>query len=789
MLQMKNVGFDSMAGRRPIHILSRVNLTLPQTGRVLVTGPAGSGKTVLLRLLSGRERPSRGEILIDGEPTSRWNDSRLAAWRRRVASAEEELLLPDRTVRENGELSLRLAGWRGGEVRKKAEAALAALGMDKLSESLPDELSGEERRLAAIACAVAREPEILILDEPLDGLSDEAARLVLDLLRSEAERRLVVVASRNGELFFGEDIRILELEDGELTGDSGEQPEPERSAPPAGLGGADRLRLALGALRRKSARTPVRLLTPFVVVLIMSLLLSALGGARNYAADLQAETLAAYPITLTESSIPSGDLESLAKYLESRTDGRTLSLQRSYAIAPRIFSSANGTARQLSPQPGTEVALWTELPDGESLRSPRYELVAGRWPTQFDEAVVMLNAQGNIDSACLNALGISHQEAQAGLTNPELLRLSFRVILPTDEYVQNVDGTWGFMGGDSDYMAALAARSHSVKIVGILKPGTAVAGRTGVGGAAYTADLTRWVIRSVLDSPLVQEQLAAPDKDVISGLPFDTQGVRSADVSVQRSTLQRYATGLSAARQAALYQEITGLTVEETAAQDTLLRTLENMEEQSLTELYDRLIASGAAQATLEENLRSFGATAAETVTALRLYAGSFAYRGTAAAVLKSYSEVVTYSDEAAGIIASGARLLSGESALYPALIALGTVLAVTALALAAVLPIRTRRREISLLRCRGLSAAAAAGALGWESLLLGLLGSAAGALLGMVIAPLVSPLLTGGCKTDWIITGILAGGGTLLTWLFGRLAAGTITADSPGEALRRNSL
>ena len=81
MLQMKNVGFDGAVGRKTVHVLSRVNLSLPARGRVLITGPSGSGKTALLRLISGREVPSRGEILINGETTSRWNDTRRSAWR------------------------------------------------------------------------------------------------------------------------------------------------------------------------------------------------------------------------------------------------------------------------------------------------------------------------------------------------------------------------------------------------------------------------------------------------------------------------------------------------------------------------------------------------------------------------------------------------------------------------------------------------------------------------------------------------------------------------------------
>ena len=308
MLQLKNAGFDGAAGRKTVHVLTRVNLTLPARGRVLVTGPSGSGKTALLRLISGREQPSRGEILLDGESTHRWNDARRSAWRRRVASASEDLLLPDRTLLQNAELSLRLAGWRGREMRQKAQEALAALGLGELSGSLPDELSGEERRLGALCCAMVREPDVLLVDEPADGLEEKTANTVLSLLRSAGEERLVVIASRDGELFFGEDVRVVTMDKGQIESDTGAgTPLPPVPTPaPAGLAGSGRLAMALGNLRRKNTRTTVRLLIPFLAVLALGLILAALGGAETAERSLQAETLAAYPVTLTPENVPDG---------------------------------------------------------------------------------------------------------------------------------------------------------------------------------------------------------------------------------------------------------------------------------------------------------------------------------------------------------------------------------------------------------------------------------------------------------------------------------------------------
>ncbi len=130
---------------------------------------------------------------------------------------------------------------------------------------------------------------------------------------------------------------------------------------------------------------------------------------------------------------------------------------------------------------------------------------------------------------------------------------------------------------------------------------------------------------------------------------------------------------------------------------------------------------------------------------------------------------------------------MGAAAGIYPVVRVLASVLAAAAVILSALLPVLPRRREMSVLRCRGLSGAAAAGILTWESVLLGLLGSLAGALLALLASTLFSGIIPGAeLVMSWLLAGILAGAGTLCAALAGRLAAGSVTRDSPGEALRR---
>ena len=787
MLQLKNVGLDYISGRETVHALSRVNLTLPGVGLVLVTGSAASGKSALLRVLAGLETPSRGEVLADGENMARWSEERRSAWRRRVGIADETLLLADRTVGENAELSARLAGWQESDCRAKAAAALELFELGPLSGRLIGELSGQERRLTALCCALAREPELLLMDEPGEGVDAETRGSILSVLHRAADHRSVVVFSRDEKLFdAGEDL-TLKLSRGEPVSQEGELPRSGGNvSAPAGLSAGRRIAAALRNLGRPRGRVAARLPGVFASVLAACLALSAVYGSVTAARTLQAETLAAYPIVLTPESVASGDLASLADYLEAEMDIHSASLQRAWAISPRIYSlDASGRVKLVSPDVQSGAGLWTEMPDGEALQRSRYELVSGRWPGRYDEAAVLLDSQGGLDRACMQALGLTSDAASAGVSYTDLLRLSFRVMLPTGEYVRNVDGTWGYIGQDEAMLSEAVRKSLPLKIVGILRPARN-AGLTQVGGAVYMGDLTRWVINSVRESGIVKEQMADTTKDVISGKSFDASA-HLTDPMEQRQALSRYALSLRSAQQAELYFSVTGINVEETAAQDTLLQAIELMTDRQIGELYKTVIESAASPLSLEENLRAFGVLDAETLTALRLYAGSFAGRGELEELLGKYPQRVLYADAASGIIASGAALTEISLASWRALGILAAVLGALGAAAASALPLLGRRRETTTLRCLGLAGKAAASILGWESFFLGLLGSAAGTLTAMALLRFTGGGLFGGVAWDlpWQQALVIAGGFTLLSALSGRLAAGDVSRRSPAEALR----
>ena len=787
MLQMRNVGLDYTERGKAVHVLRRVNLSLPHTGLVLVTGPSGSGKTALMRLLAGLERPSRGEVYVDGGSIARKEGSAAEAWLRRVGIVAEGNLLPDRNVLENAALSARMAGQKDDLGEDRCIALMDYFSMGGLETRSPEELSGEELRVAALACALARDPDALLADEPAAGLGDNMARDVLSLLQKESTRRLVIAFSQNMDLFRGTEDMTLVLEEGELADVRGD-PGTATAAPVSGsLPAAGSLREALGGLTNRRNRVGTRLISVFCAVLAVCLSLAALEGQRLQGLALQSRTLAAYPVVLTRESLASGDLEALANYMEAEMDLRSATLQRSYAITPRIYSlNAAGEVRQVNPEQRTGTDLWTEMPAGEELQHNRYSLVAGRWPTSYDEAAVLLDSQGSLDRACREALGLSADDAAAGLNYTDLLRLSFRVVLPTGEYAQSADGTWSYMANDAGYMSNMVRSSLPLKVVGVLRPVTRGAGDTGVGGALYMSELSGWVTESILNSQLVTKQMSDPAIDVLTNRPFDATA-HATDPEAQRAALGRHIRALQPGGQAALYNRITGETVEESGAQDGLLQKLDAMTAEEIQNLYRELIENGVSPTSLEDNLRAFGVLDAETVTGLRLYASTFTYRGTLTELLAGYPERVTYIDTAAGVVSAGAALMAGDNWLRPVCTVLFALLGALGVALAAALPLLARRRETAVVRVLGMPGRGAGAILLWESFIIALLGSTVGALLAVALARLVGPFLGGAAwNLPWTQAALVVLGAVISAMCAARIAVGPMLSGTPGEALRK---
>jgi putative ABC transport system ATP-binding protein len=170
------------SGGRELTILDRVDLAIAPGEFVAVLGPSGSGKSTLLALMAGLDRPTSGEVLIDGAPIQAMSEDGLALLRRRKIGFvfQSFQLLGNLTARENVLLPIELLGLSNPFDR--ADELLAAVGLADRGHHYPSQLSGGEQQRIALARAFAARPPILLADEPTGNLDGATGRRVLELL-------------------------------------------------------------------------------------------------------------------------------------------------------------------------------------------------------------------------------------------------------------------------------------------------------------------------------------------------------------------------------------------------------------------------------------------------------------------------------------------------------------------------------------------------------------------------------------------------------------------------------
>jgi putative ABC transport system ATP-binding protein len=198
--------------------LRGVSLTIDQGEFVAVMGPSGCGKSTLLNLLAGFDRPTGGEVRLDGERIDGWSEARLARMRRGKVGFVFQFfnLVPTLTVGENVELPLRLVGRRRAAARRVCGELLGDLGLPGKRDTAPYLLSGGEQQRVALARALANDPAIVLADEPTGNLDSSAAREVLVLLRRARDRgQTLFVVTHDARVAAAAD-RVLSMRDGML---------------------------------------------------------------------------------------------------------------------------------------------------------------------------------------------------------------------------------------------------------------------------------------------------------------------------------------------------------------------------------------------------------------------------------------------------------------------------------------------------------------------------------------------------------------------------------------------
>ncbi|MBN2429149.1 MAG: cell division ATP-binding protein FtsE [Deltaproteobacteria bacterium] len=201
--------------------LNDIDLRISKGEFVYITGPSGAGKSTLLKLLFCAERPTRGQILINGQNVTRMRLSQIPYLRRKLGVVFQDFkLLNNRTILENVSFPLEIQGKKRYEISKKVYQTLKLVGLEKHLQKHPLELSGGEQQRVAIARALIMDPLILLADEPTGNLDAKVTEDIMDLFKgANARGTTVIMATHNQEVIRRYPRRVIMLRDGRVEKD------------------------------------------------------------------------------------------------------------------------------------------------------------------------------------------------------------------------------------------------------------------------------------------------------------------------------------------------------------------------------------------------------------------------------------------------------------------------------------------------------------------------------------------------------------------------------------------
>ena len=221
ILEVHDLAREYPMGEERVAALRGVSFQVDAGDYVAIVGPSGCGKSTLLNLLGVIDRPTSGTVMVGGERVDALSDARATEFRlTRIGFVFQRFyLMQALSARENVELPLAEAGWKGAARRERAMALLDYVGLGKREKHRPSQLSGGEQQRVAIARALANSPRLLLADEPTGELDARTGKEMIDLFdRLNADGTTILVVTHDEELAKAAK-RVIHMRDGSIVGD------------------------------------------------------------------------------------------------------------------------------------------------------------------------------------------------------------------------------------------------------------------------------------------------------------------------------------------------------------------------------------------------------------------------------------------------------------------------------------------------------------------------------------------------------------------------------------------
>ncbi len=398
-LELRGVSKTYQRGQEAIEALRECSATFAPGQMTLVLGPSGGGKSTLLQLLGGMDRPTQGQILAEDMDVTALSAARLAQWRRRTIGFvfQNFYLLPGSTAEDNVALPLLLDGQSRRAQSRRARELLDGLGLGPRARHTPAQLSGGQIQRVAIARALAHDAPVILADEPTGNLDSESGMQIMRQLQALAHEdgRTVIVVSHNPEYAVLAD-RVLRIRDGRIVEDSRpiseptQKSDPHKSSPVRGPRMSTLVAESLKSLSRRRTRGILTSLGVMVGVASMVLLISIGAGLQSKVVNALSANASLTMMTVSPSARTSslGLGSALTTGPQHPITNATL---QSFSQLPHVRAAYGSSEFLLTAQSGSRYTTMvaTSLPPSGIANLPHPHLLAGHMPTRQSAGILL----------------------------------------------------------------------------------------------------------------------------------------------------------------------------------------------------------------------------------------------------------------------------------------------------------------------------------------------------------------------------------------------------------------
>ena len=443
-------------------------------------------------------------------------------------------------------------------------------------------------------------------------------------------------------------------------------------------------------------------------------------------------------------------------------------------------------------------SVWNQLLGNQQVLDEQYDVLAGHWPENFNEVVLVADKNNEVDDYTLYSLGLKDPEEVRTLfkkmmvgesyetekdisyTFDEILDTEFKLVMPTDMYKYNdVTGTWDDYSKDDKYMTNVVNNGTDIKVCGIIRPNDDAVSTSLSSGIGYTAKLTEYIIEEVKNSEIAKAQLADTSVDVFTGVQFDND--RNTEITMD--DVNAYMATLSPEESAQMQAMTSG------------------MSDDQILQLFSASLKARTTDATLDSNKSKLGITDLDTPSQIDIYATDFDSKEKVQNIIKDYNKlqqddgkeenVINYTDYVGIMMSSVSTIINAISYVLIAFVAISLIVSSIMIGIITYISVLERTKEIGVLRSIGASKKDVSRIFNAETLIEGFVSGALGIVVTLLLCIPANALIKHLTDISNVAQLPVAGGVILiiismfLTFIAGLIPAKLAAKKDPVVALR----